>query len=129
MEKVRTLDMKGADGYAVTEEDLVLRAVAEDGLEGELLFSGLEGINMRTLLTHGTLYPNSDYIYACVCPGTNEDELVNIGPIDFAETNHKEPVLAVYDRDKFKREVLEKWQFIGPGKMADALLKVYKLEF
>jgi len=129
MGKVRNLDMTVADGYAVTEEDLVLKAVREDGLEGDLLFSGLEGRNLRTLLRHGTLYPSSNYIYACEHPGKNDGECADFGPIDFAEKDHEEPMLAVYDKSKFEKEVLEKWQFIGPGKMVDSLLKVYLLEF
>ena len=123
---VRTIDMSVADGYAVTPAEVVLNALLSGHFgKKKLLFSGLKGTALNTLLEQGTIYPKSKYIYALEEIVVHEHESI----LTYAE-KWKQPMIAVYDANCFKS-----WDFPGtyefkePNKKRDALLAVYLLKY
>jgi len=122
--KVVNLDMSKADGYALTESNIVLRANKKHGIEGNLLYSGLEGKKLETLLKHGTLYPASKYIWAAVEPDTREPATALS-----CAAEHRIPMIAVYEGSHFVEKFPEKFYFNNPEKKLDSLLIVYLLDY
>src|SRR5574341_1478735 len=103
--KVRTLDMSKADGgYTVREADVIYRALRKDRINRKsLLFSGLEGDNLDMLLEHGTLYPDSDFIWASTEPDKDEAVSQDTTPLSCAYERNT-PMIAVYNKSEFTRD-------------------------
>lgn len=97
---VRELNISEADGYAISESDVIYKAIKEDKIKNKaILFSGLEGEGLATLLEYGTLYPNSNYIFAK--DSLDTDSILITSPLKCAWERDK-PMIAVYDKTKFK---------------------------
>lgn len=123
--KVRELDMSKADGYAISENDVIYEAIRDDEIKNEsLLFSGLEGENLAVLLEYGTLYPNSSYIYAR--DTLDNDSLTVTSPLTCA-WERKRPLIAVYDKIKFKSIDGNEYVFLDSNHKLEALLAAYLL--
>jgi hypothetical protein len=126
--KVRELDFSNADGYAVTEVDVIYDAIKEDGLGNrDLLYSGLEGENLDILLQHGTLYPDSDHIFAAGVPDEDEFGPSDTTPLSCAWERNK-PMLAVYDKTKFEDVHPNSYKFLDSSNKLETLLAVYLLK-
>jgi hypothetical protein len=127
--KIKDLDMSEADGYVMTESGIIYNAVKEDGLEGRnLLYSGLEGKKLKTLLKEGTLYPKSKGIYASEFPERDESETKDTTPLSCA-WERKKPMIAVYDGDKFESLGRDRYKFLDRNNKLETLLAVYFLKW
>jgi|TARA_Y100000034_G_scaffold136506_1_gene213434 hypothetical protein len=125
---VRNLDLSIADGYAITREDIIINAIREDGLaDKDLLFSGLEGQDLDTLLVHGTIYPGSNFIYAS--PSLHRDHATAMEPdlIDYAVERFI-PMFAVYDATKFTDIKNHRYEFLDKDNGSESLLAAYILK-
>ena len=125
---VRDIDLSSADGYAITREDIVSKALELDNILNEdLLFSGINGENLKRFLEHGTNFPNSNFIYA------NSDLVSKFSTSTEPETldyvlEREIPMLAIYDANQFKDINLYRYEFKNPENRRDSLIGIYFLK-
>ncbi len=126
MVKAQIIDFNEADGYAVTDADLVVNKLKIDGqYSSNLFFRGLSGERLNVILEHGTDRPDSDIIFC-----GNEEELRESGTMNALEYafEYSNPALAVYDGSKLTPgDSYQSRRFIEPEKKIEALVAVYLL--
>lgn len=126
--RTRILDLSKADGYAVTDADLVIEKLKQDKCYKQgLVYRGFDGRKLETMLKHGTDYPKFDTIFYCT-----EEDLRNCG-IESTEnaliyaSEKAIPALAVYDGTKFIEDNSNRLRFIDTKNKKAALVAVYLL--
>jgi hypothetical protein len=130
MIKPQTIDLSKADGYAVTDTDLIIKRLKRDRrYKPDLMYRGFNGARLHIMLEHGTDTPDSDMIFC----GNEEDlrcEGIDCGrkPLPCA-FNHLKPALAVYDGSKLTiGDCCQRRRFIDPERKLNALVAVYLLQ-
>jgi len=132
-EELKTLDMREANGYNITEFDVVKKALLEDGkYRKDLLYRGFDGRKISRLLKTGQ-DTNSEFLF---CYTESQIE----GPYAVgSEANifgyaygHPIPAVAVFDPLQLESDqpVGEfAYKFKNPDKKLEALVAVYKLKY
>ena len=130
MAKAKALDLRKADGYAVTDADLVIASLKKDKcyMPG-LMYRGFDGRKLEVLLKHGTDCPEFNNIFCC-----SEKDLHGCGvestnnPLIHA-SDKTIPALAVYNGSKLEMDDCpDKFRFIDSKNKLDALVAVYLLK-
>ncbi|MBI4152639.1 hypothetical protein HY495_02915 [Candidatus Woesearchaeota archaeon] len=125
----KIIDLRKADGYAITDADLVVEQLRKDRkYTPDLMYRGFDGRRLEIMLQYGTDTPTSDEIYC-----GNEEELRN-GGIEETECalayalRHPVPALAIYDSSLLDRGQEKDRVFMDPSKKLEALVAVYLLK-
>jgi len=120
--KVQILDLRGANPVFIAES--IRDHARRDGLgDSNLLYSGLDGHRHSTLIKYGTLYPESNFIYASEHVDKN-GEYGGASPLSCA-LGKERGMMAIYDKGKFKQGRDSQYHFNDPKKKLEALLAVY----
>ena len=136
MNKVKrgTIDLNKADGYVLTEADIIIEKLKKDGIyKPNLIYRGFNGEMMITMLKTGADITNDDCgdeaIYADGEKSLRETPQSSENPLSYG-IESLVPALAVYNGSKLKGVQGGKmFSFKNPKKKLEALVAVYKLKF
>ena len=131
MIKPKTLDLREADGYAVTDADLVIESLKKDRryMHG-LMYRGFDGRKLEILLKHGTDDPCFDSIFCCHEEDLNDCGIESTDNALIYANGKGVPALAVYDGSKLTMDdCTNKFRFVNPKNKLDALVAVYLLKW
>ena len=123
--KISSIDIYDSNPVSVAEA--IKDRARRDGLgDSNLLYSGLDGHRHSTIMKYGTLNPECPFIAASEHVDKTED-YAGASPISCALGNER-PMVALYDKGKFRQGRNSQFFFNEPKKKLEALLAVYLLE-
>ncbi len=129
MIKPKTIDLSRADGYAVTDADIVRRMLKQDGCYKKgLVFRGFDGRKLEKMLKYGTDNPNSAISYGCTEQELDDCGIDSVNNALVCAGEKAIPALAVYDSLKLNMDSYPyEFGFADPKNKLDALVAVYIL--
>ncbi len=126
--KIKTLDMKKADGYVLTEFDLVRESLKEEGrYNPDLLYRGFNAKDIPILLETGQDNKKKNIFCASEKQITNQysNGIANI----FSYADFSNPAIAVFNPEFLEEQFTYAYRFKNPNKKLEALVGVYKLKY
>lgn len=129
--KVFQLDLRPADGYAVTDFDLLKKTLKKLKLDPDkILLRGFDGSELDQILENGTEQNSENPIHRFITwkdvEETEEDGGVSI--FKWAD-KYRNPAIAIYDLSQLEDLQVEYYKFISPDNKKAALLAIIILSY
>ena len=123
-----TIDLREADGYAVTEDDLIRDFLKKEKLDnGDFLFTVIDGDRVEEFQARGT-YRDNNAIYAFTADKfrMSAEEIEDL-EIDSYISAYDNPIVAIYKSSHFREGVSYRYEFLKEDKKTEAVHGLLKL--